>query len=266
VQAYAYAARTGMAAVARALGKAALAVALEEKAEKLRRRFDECFWSDEIESFALALDGNKLPCLVRASNAGHALFTHICLPGRADRLARVLLSEELFSGWGVRTVAASEQRYNPMSYHNGSIWPHDNAIIAAGLSDYGHVDGAARILAGLFDASLFVDLHRLPELFCGFERRPGEAPTLYPVACSPQSWAAAAPFMMLKAILRFRISATERRVTFEHPSLPPFLDDIWIRNLRVGDARIDLRLHRYPDDVGINVLSKRGDVEVALVK
>jgi glycogen debranching enzyme len=266
VQGYAYAARLGMANVARALGHAALAADLEQRAATLRRRFDDAFWCDDIGTYALALDGHKRPCRVKTSNAGHALYTGIALPHRADRLAGVLLSSELFSGWGIRTVAASEQRYNPMAYHNGSIWPHDNAIVAAGLASYGHVDAAARVLSGLFDATLFVDLHRLPELFCGFERRPSQGPTLYPVACSPQAWASAAPFMLLKSILRVRARASERRVTFEHPVLPDYLDDVWVKALRVGDATVDLRLHRYPDDVGINVLGKTGNVEVVLVK
>lgn len=266
VQGYAYAARLGMAALATAIGNESLADTLTRKAAQLRRRFDEVFWCDDLDMYALALAGDKAPCRVRTSNAGHALYTRIALPHRASRLSRALLSNELFSGWGVRTLAQSEERYNPMSYHNGSIWPHDNAIIAAGLSKYGHVDAAAQILSGLFDASLFVDLHRLPELFCGFERRAGEAPTLYPVACSPQAWASAAPFMLLGAILGLKVRAAERRVMFEHPVLPVFLENVYIRDLRVGDARVDLRIHRYPDDVGINVLQKSGDVEIVLVK
>src|SRR6185503_4788148 len=140
-------------------------------------------------------------------NAGHCLYTGIAAPERARRVADTLPAEDSFSGWGVLTVSAGEPRYNPMSYHNGSVWPHDNAIIGAGFARYGFIDGAARILAGLFDASLFVDASRLPELFCGFDRRPGEGPTLYPVACSPQSWAAAAPFLLLQACLGLSIDA-----------------------------------------------------------
>jgi glycogen debranching enzyme len=153
-----------------------------------------------------------------------------------------------------------------MSYHNGSVWPHDNAITAAGLARYGFAQDAARILAGLFDATLFMDLHRLPELFCGFPRRPCEAPTAYPVACSPQAWAAAAPFLLLASVLGLRTDAKYKRLVFERPMLPQFIDDIVIRNLRLGAASMDLRVHRYPEDVGVNVLRKSDDVQVILVK
>jgi glycogen debranching enzyme len=266
VQGYAYAARKGMAGMARALGDGVLADGLERRASELRDAFDEAFWCDELSVYALALDGKKRPCRVRSSGSGHCLYTRIARPERAARIAEVLSSGEMFSGWGVRTLASTEQRYNPMAYHNGSIWPHDNAIVAAGLAAYGQREAAARILAGLFDASLFVELHRLPELLCGFPRRPGESPTLYPVACSPQAWASASPFLILGSMLGMSIDAAAARVTFEHPVLPQFLDDILIRNLRVGGATVDLRFHRYPDDVGINVLRRNGDVEFVLVK
>jgi glycogen debranching enzyme len=166
----------------------------------------------------------------------------------------------------VRTLASNERRYNPMSYHNGSVWPHDNALIAQGLARYGAKDGAMRILGGLFDASLFVELYRLPELFCGFPRRQGEGATLYPVACSPQSWAAAAPLLLLKSVLGLFVEADQQRVRFAHPALPPFLEEVSITNLRVGDAVVDLRLHRYPGDVGINVVRREGKVEVVTLK
>src|SRR5262245_57552696 len=153
-----------------------------------------------------------------------------------------------------------------MSYHNCSIWPHDNSLIAAGFARYELKGSVAMVLAGMMDASIFVDLHRLPELFCGFPRRPGEAPTAYPVACSPQAWAAGAPFLLLSSVLGLHIDGKKQRVTFERPMLPAFLDDLVIRNLRVGGGRVDLRVHRYPEDVGVNVLRKTGDVEVFLVK
>ena len=187
VQGYVYAARRGAADLAAILGHTERSEALSRQAAALRERFESAFWCDDLGTYALALDGDKKPCRVRTSNAGHCLFTGIADRERARRVANVLLSQESFSGWGVRTVAAGEARYNPMSYHNGSIWPHDNALIAQGLAHYGLKEGVLRILTGLFEASTFLDLHRLPELFCGFERRPGEGPTLYPVACSPQS-------------------------------------------------------------------------------
>ncbi|MFQ5749734.1 MAG: glycogen debranching N-terminal domain-containing protein, partial [Planctomycetota bacterium] len=192
VQGYVYAAKRGAARLAAALGQPEKARALDEAARKLQAQFEQAFWCEELSSYALALDGQKRPCRVPASNAGHALFSGIALPERAARTAATLLSDAFFSGWGVRTLAATATAYNPMSYHNGSVWPHDNALIASGLSRYAFKQDGLRILTGLFDASLFLELHRLPELFCGFPRRPGEGPTLYPVACSPQSWAAAA--------------------------------------------------------------------------
>jgi glycogen debranching enzyme len=266
VQGYVYAAKRGAARLAAELGRTERAEALGRQALELQARFDRAFWCEELGTYALALDGEKRACRVRSSNAGHCLFTGIALPERAHRLASTLLSEDSFSGWGVRTLARGEQRYNPMAYHNGSIWPHDNALIAQGFARYGMKAYAARILQGLFDASLFVELHRLPELFCGFPRRAGEGPTLYPVACSPQAWAAAAPFLLLKSVLGMFIEAHERRVRFAYPILPPFLDEVTLENLRVGEATVDLELHRYPDDVGINVVQRDGVVEIVTVK
>src|SRR5438874_4988278 len=143
----------------------------------LRQRFEETFWCEELSAYALALDGKKQLCRIRTSNAGHCLFAGIANPERARRVAYTLTNERSFSGWGVRTVAEGEARYNPMSYHDGSVWPHDNALVAGGLALYGFKDYALKILMALFDASIFLDLHRLPELFCGFNRRPGEGPT-----------------------------------------------------------------------------------------
>jgi glycogen debranching enzyme len=176
------------------------------------------------------------------------------------------MSDDMFSGWGIRTIANSEQRYNPMSYHNGSIWPHDNAIVAAGLAEYGYRDEAARVLSSLFDAALHMNLLRLPELFCGFPRQGGQGPTLYPVACSPQAWASGAVFMLLEAVLGMKVDAFERRLLFRHTVLPEFLNEVRILNLRVADATVDLRLQRYEGDVGVTVTRKIGKVEVISVK
>jgi glycogen debranching enzyme len=266
VQGYVYAARLAIARLAEELGEQRIATEQHQRAKELREHFDRVFWCPEMSTYALALDAKKRPCRVVSSNPGHCLYSRIVLPERARALANTLLSPPMFSGWGLRTLATTEERYNPMSYHNGSVWPHDNAITAAGLARYGFAPDAARILAGLFDASLFMDLHRLPELFCGFSRRPCEAPTAYPVACSPQAWAAAAPFMLLASVLGLRVEAKYKRLVFERPMLPQFIDDIVIRNLRVGAAAVDLRVHRYPEDVGVNVLRKSDEIQVILVK
>ncbi len=265
VQGYVYAAKLAAAEMADRLGKADLARRLQREAENLRQRFNEYFWSEELGTFALALDGDKRPCLVRTSNAGHALFTGIALQQYAERCARTLLAPASFSGWGIRTVAEGEPRYNPMSYHNGSIWPHDNALIALGLARYGLADQLLRLITGLFNASIFMDLHRLPELFCGFPRQPDQGPTLYPVACSPQAWAAGAVFMLLQACLGIHFSPDKPQISFIHPVLPDYLDFLRITNLRVGDGVVDLALRRHPHDVGISVLRKEGDIEVAVV-
>jgi glycogen debranching enzyme len=265
VQGYVYAALRSAAELAAALGRAKQSDELAGRARALQQRFESAFWCDDLGTYALALDGDKKPCRVRTSNAGHCLFTGIADRDHARRAARALLSAESFSGWGVRTVAAGEARYNPMSYHNGSVWPHDNALIAQGLAHYGLKDEALRVTAGLFEASTFLDLHRLPELFCGFERRRGEGPTLYPVACSPQAWSAAAPFLLLQACLGLDVRGTERQVCFHQPALPPFLREVQIHNLRAGDIAVDLLLHRHGEDVSINVLRREGTVEVRMV-
>jgi glycogen debranching enzyme len=266
VQAYVYAAKRAGAVLAAALGKRDRAGELDGQADILRSRFDAAFWCDALGAYALALDGDKRPCRVRSSNAGHCLFAGIAAPERAVQLAGGLMNPDSFSGWGVRTLAAAERRFNPMAYHNGSVWPHDNALIALGLARYGMPDMAVRILTGLFEAGTYFDLHRMPELFCGFDRDPGEGPTPYPMACAPQAWAAGSVFLLLQACLGLMISGLDRQVWFARPTLPPYLGELRIDNLRVGAATLDLLLLRHGEDVGVNVLSRRGAVEVSVTK
>jgi glycogen debranching enzyme len=265
VQAYAYAAWLGAATLARALGKNERANALTAKAIQLRRSFEAAFWCEEIGTYAIALDGRKAPCRVRSSNAGQTLFTGIAAPERAARIAATLMDRSSFSGWGIRTIAEGEPRYNPMSYHNGSIWPHDNALIAMGFARYGFVDPLLRLTTGMFDAAMVLDLNRLPELFCGFERRPGQGPTGYPVACIPQAWASATAFAFLGALLGISFNHHLRQIRLTRPVLPSFLDEIVIRNLRLGDSAVDLLCRRHTRDVALNVLRKDGKVEVIIV-
>jgi glycogen debranching enzyme len=266
VQGYVYAAKNAAAGLARVLGENDQSVRLTSEAESLRQHFEESFWCEDLSTYALALDGKKQPCRVRTSNAGQCLFTGIASPERARQVAATLTNDESFSGWGIRTVASSEVRYNPMSYHNGSVWPHDNAIIAAGFARYGLENEAAKILGGLLDASLFFDFHRLPELFCGFTRRPGESPTFYPVACSPQAWAAAAVFLILQSSLGLSARACEKRLALFTPVMPGFLQKITIRRLRVGDASVDISLTAAAGSAGVNVLRKEGELEVMVSK
>jgi glycogen debranching enzyme len=266
IQGYACAALRAASDLAQALGHADRAAELSQHAATLRQQIEEAFWCETIGSYALALDGQKQQCAVRTSNAGHLLFCGV--PGRehAVRAAETLLDGTSFSGWGVRTVATSEARFNPMSYHNGSIWPHDNALIGLGLARYGVKSGAMQILTGLFDASMLVDIHRMPELFCGFPRRPDEGPTAYPVACAPQSWAAASVFLLLQSCMGLSINAPKREVQFRYPELPSWLDRVTIQNLAVGPATLDLELYRDHDDVGVTIARRDGDVTVLVVK
>ena len=266
VQGYVYAAWSGAAELARARGDYATADEWRRRAERLRESFEAAFWCEELGTYALALDGQKRPCRVRTSNPAHALFTGIAAPERARRVAASLLDSPSFSGWGVRTLARGQARYNPMAYHDGSIWPHDNSIVAAGLARYGFMSEATRILDGMLDLSAAVDLHRMPELICGFERHDREFPTLYPVACAPQSWAAGAVYLLLQACLGLDVDAIRRRVTFNRAMLPESIDWLRITTLRVGESTVDLLLERHPHDVGVTVLQRRGPVEIVAMK
>jgi glycogen debranching enzyme len=266
IQGYVYGAWSGAARLAEARGDGTTAARWRERAANLQTQFDQAFWCEDLGTYALALDARKRPCRVRTSNPGHCLFTGIASPDRAGRVADTLMSNPSFAGWGVRTVAAGAARYNPMSYHNGSIWPHDNALVAAGLARYGFTGAAGRIMTAMFDLSEAVDLHRLPELICGFHRRGGESPTLYPVACAPQAWAAGAVYLLLQACLGLRIDAAERRVSFSRAVLPDTIDWLRIMNLSVAEASVDLLLTRHTYDVGVTVLRRDGDVEIVAVK
>ncbi len=265
VQAYVYAAKLGACRLAERIGDHAASVKLGSQAQELRTNFNSDFWCAELGTFALALDGEKRPCRVRTSNAGQALAMGIVHQVHVADLARTLMSDDSFNGWGVRTVAATEARFNPMSYHNGSLWPHDNALIALGLARYASKENALRILTGLFEASTFMDHNRLPELFCGFQRYVGQGPTLYPVACSPQAWASAAVFQLLCACLGLTFSPAKPQLQFEHPALPAYLNWVRVSNLQVGGGVVDLMLTRHAYDVSINVTKKTGDVDVAIL-
>jgi glycogen debranching enzyme len=261
VQGYRYAALMAMAELADALGVEG-GPAWRAEATRLRDRINADFWLDADDTYALALDRDKRPCAVVTSNPGHLLFCGVPDEPRATRLAARLLRSDLFSGWGVRTLASGQPRYNPMSYHNGSVWPHDNALIAAGLRRYGHVEGVSEVLTGLVEAALAFDDRRLPELFCGFGRRRDAAPVPYPVACRPQAWAAGSVFLLLEAALGLETDARARRAIFCGPNLPTWLTWLEIRSLRVGDARLDLHLTRGKYGGSIEILRKEGEIEV----
>ena len=265
VQGYAYAAWKGAAQLAAIKGEQAHAREWLARADHLRQRFELAFWCEDLDTYALALDGARRPCRVRTSNPGHCLFSGIVSPSRARRVCDTLMADASFAGWGIRTVAAGEPRYNPQAYHNGSIWPHDNALIAAGAARYGFTGAAARVLTSMLELSEAVDLHRLPELICGFRRR-GREPVLYPVACAPQAWSAGAVFLLLAASLGVRINAASRRISFSRGRLPESIEWIRLTDLKVGDAQVDLQLERHPHDLGVTVIRRDGDVEIVTVK
>ena len=265
VQAYVFAGKHLAARCALRLGLVDRARQLEADAQRLAERFEEAFWCDDLGTYALALDGAKQPCKVRTSNAGQLLFTGIARHDRARMVAADLMRPHFFTGWGIRTVARGEARYNPMSYHNGSIWPHDNALIALGLARYGLKQSVEHVFKGLFDAASYMALRRLPELFCGFQRERRRGPTLYPVACAPQAWASATPFTLLEAALGLEFDVQRGEIRLRNPRLPAFLNEVILRELQLGPSSVDLRVHRHGDDVSLEVLRTRGQIQVSIV-
>ncbi|GEC14995.1 amylo-alpha-1,6-glucosidase [Nitrobacter winogradskyi] len=265
VQGYVFAAKRAAARCARSLGLTDRAGELDRAAERLACRFEESFWLPDMGTYALALDGRKRPCEVRTSNAGQLLFTGMVREDRARLVAADLMRPAFFTGWGIRTVALGEARYNPMSYHNGSIWPHDNALIALGLGRYGLKHSVEQVFKGLFDAASYMDLRRLPELFCGFRREPRRGPTLYPVACLPQAWASATPFTLLEAALGLEFDPARSEIRLRNPRLPAFLNEMILRRLHLGESTVDLRLRRHDEDVSVEVLRTQGHVQVSMV-
>lgn len=265
VQGYVYAAKRLAARCAKRLGRDDTALRLETEARLLAERFEAAFWCPEIGTYALALDGAKQPCRVRTSNAGQVLFSGIAAPDRAAGIVKDLLLPGFFSGWGIRTVARSEARFNPMSYHNGSIWPHDNALIALGMARYGHKTAVESLFNGLFNAAVYMDHRRLPELFCGFQRQHGHGPTLYPVACAPQAWASATPFTFIEAMLGLEFDPFAGEIRLRNPRLPAFVDEVTLRDIRLSSSSVDLRVRRHGNTVSLDTPRIVGDVRVSIV-
>lgn len=266
VQGYVYAAWTAATYIKRRLGEHGAAKRLHDRARDLKKKFHQAFWLDALGTYALALDRNKRPCAVRASNAGQCLWSGIAARAQSARLARALSDAAMFSGWGVRTLAVGEARFNPMSYHNGSVWPHDNALIAAGLARYGYAQHAARIFSALLDAASASPLNRLPELYCGFARDPTAAPVPYPVACSPQAWAVGSVYLMLAAVLGLKLDGQRREIEFRAPQLPDGVDWLRIANWNVANTRCALEFRRHGEDIALNVVNKPARWRVVTVK
>lgn len=266
VQGYVYGAKKYALKLAKVIGEDALSEQLFKEAETLKRNFNDKFWDESLGCFVMALDGDKRPCKVISSNPGHCLFTKIVDEDKARKLADSLLGPEMFSGWGIRTLSSRERKFNPMSYHNGSVWPHDNALIAYGLSLYGFQEHVLKIMQAMFEASSFINLQRLPELYCGFERRSSEGPTAYPVACSPQAWSVAVVFMLMQACFKIEINAVEKTILFNKPRLPDYLEFIYLDSLMIDGQSCNLHMKRIYNDVAFYLLQKPEGWELLIRK
>jgi glycogen debranching enzyme len=261
-QAYRYAALLDAADVAEAIGRAAVAPTLRARAGRLRERFEAEFWMEDEQFYALALDGDRQPCRVVTTNPGHALWTGIASEARARTVAKQLMGSELFTGWGLRTLSTRERLYNPMSYHNGSVWPHDTTIAALGMRRYGLEEPFLTLATGLFEAVLNFDAVRMPELFCGFSRRLGQGPIRYPVACSPQAWSAGVVFQLLSGMLGLSPDARANRLTLDRPRLPSWLRWIELTGLQVSSSQVSLRVTQVREGAAVELMEREGDVEI----
>ncbi|MDY6918263.1 MAG: glycogen debranching N-terminal domain-containing protein [Chloroflexota bacterium] len=265
VQGYAYRAMKEMAVLLRRKGETALPARLEKKAAALKERFNREFWLEDKRIFAQALDADRKPVEVLTSNPGHCLFCDIVDEEKARYLVLRLTSAEMASGWGIRTVSNRETKFNPMSYQNGSIWPHDNSIIVAGMKRYGYAWEVEHIATQLFDASRFFPYGRLPQLYCGFTRdREGfSTPASYPVSPSPQAWAAGSTVLLLQSLLGLQVDAHSRRI-YVTPKLPPWLREASVSGLRVGGGTVDLFFARHDEETSFRITKNEADVEVVI--
>jgi glycogen debranching enzyme len=263
VQGYAFLAYRKMAGLAERRGDHDSAVRWRARAEQLREAVERRFWMEDLGTYGIAIDGEGLLCRVRSSNPGHLLFCGLPSPDRARRVAQQLMSAPFDSGWGIRTLGVGEARYNPMSYHNGSVWPHDTALCVAGMARYGERDGVVRLLSNLFETAVHFEM-RLPELFCGFPRAPGEPPVAYPVACLPQAWAAGSIFMMLQACLGISVDGWKGEISVDHPRLPIGIDQLRLDFLRMGQTHAEL-LFQHAGERVIAVPGARSDPGVSVI-
>jgi len=264
VQGYVYDAKRRMARLAGMRGDIELAARLDAEADTLATRFEAAFWMEDRRFYAMALDRDKRQADAIASNAGHCLWSGIVVPDRARDVVEHLLRPEMFSGWGIRTYAADQPGYNPIGYHTGTVWPHDTSLIAAGFKRYGFDDASNRLVGQMMEAAQGFQDYRLPELFCGFDRTDAHTPVPYPVACSPQAWAAGSSFLFLETMLGLRAHADRNELELLHPHLPDWLGKVTLTDLRVGDASVDLLFHRWRGTTSAEVLRKVGDVAVTI--
>jgi glycogen debranching enzyme len=262
VQGYVWNAKRRLATLAGRRGEAALADRLMAEAERLRERFEETFWMEGAGTYAMALDGEKRQADAVTSNPGHALWSGIVAADRAPRLVASLFAPAMDSGWGIRTLAADQVGFNPIGYHIGSVWPHDNALIAAGLKRYGFAREAGLIAERIIGAARHFREYRLPELFCGFGRDESELPVPYPVACVPQAWSAGAAYSLLATLLGLRADAPANTLELVRPGLPESIDRVTVRGVRVGGSAVDLEVYRSGGGIGVEVVRRAGDLDV----
>ncbi len=265
VQGYVYDAKRRAAELCHLVGQELLAKRLLQEADELKTRFNEAFWLAEDGFYAMALDADKTPVRTLTSNPGHALWSNIVAPERIPGVVKSLLDPAMFSGWGIRTLSAESPVYNPIGYHIGTVWPHDNALIAKGFADQGYKREANLLFTAMYDAAIRFNYYRLPELFCGFERV-GELdkPIPYPVACSPQAWAAATPLLLLQAALGLQADAAHRTLKVNIPALPDWLGRVTLRGMRIGDAMVDLEFIQVNGTTTTRILNKQGDLRVLI--
>ncbi len=263
VQGYLYAAKRGLARVMAALRDNELAARLDAEAAALRQRINRDFWMEE-GFYALALDGEKHQVASRTSNPGHLLYAGVPNPSRASQVVDGLLRNDLFSGWGIRTLSSESPRFNPFGYHVGSVWPHDNSIAAMGFKKYGKENELAELATALFDAARSFDYYRLPELFCGTPRTAHHAPVPYPVACRPQAWAAGSVPLLLQAVLGLRPEAAYNQLLVVRPQLPYWLDVVQVRNLKIGAGSVDLLYEQRNRRTQVVVLNATAGIRVTV--
>ena len=258
VQGYAVRALADAAEILSALHDDELSALAAKRSDELRTLIEEHFWLEDRSYYAMALDREKKPLRVDGSNPGHLLFAEAISAQRACQVANRILGPGLFSGWGIRTLSCEEKSFNPMSYHCGSVWPHDNALIGYGMALYGLHRDASTVLHSLYNSALHFRDYRLPELFCGFQHLQKGQPVHYPVSCSPQAWAAGAPFLLLTGLLGITPNASADELAIADPHLPPFLNELRVENLRVGASRVTLDFKREGERTHCNVVDLKG--------
>ncbi len=267
VQGYLYMAKRGLSDLYARAGDRQRAAQLMNEAAALKKAFNKAFWLDDLQFYALALQKDDRPCEVVASNPGQALWTGIVDEDKAERVVRRLFAKDMFNGWGIRTLSSEAKRYNPIGYHVGTVWPHDNSIIAAGLRTYGFSEEACNVFGSITEAAIHFPHYRLPEVFAGFTRDRFTVPVRYPVACHPQAWAAGSIPFLVQSLLGLSPDAFDRRLRIINPVLPAFVHHLELHGLRVGSARVDLRFARGTGGlVSVDVIKTEGQVQVEVIR